>query len=285
MDFVIKFIKGIVLGLAGLTAGAGSFAIVMGIYNRGMEILAHPFRNFKDNLKFLFPIVLGVVISVLFFGSSVDFLVTNYDAYTKSVFLGLILGGIPALVKIANQKGFKKTYLIPLVIAFLGTLCITYIANNIGEEQETTRHILAVEYVIYGAIYALGAIIPGMTTLHILVALGVLGPIMNGLMAFDMNVLIPFGIGYIVIVILFAKLVTFLFEKFYGYTYYTVLGFAITSLLMIFPKVSNIKEGCICLALFGVSTLLMWYVTTLENKIKEKEEALLKKEKNYQEEA
>jgi len=279
MCFIIKLIKGLILGLAGLTAGAGSFAIVMGIYNRGMEILAHPFREFKENIKFLFPIVLGVVVSVLFFGNMVDYLVTNYDAFTKSVFLGLILGGIPALIKIANQKGFKKTYLIPLAVSLLGTLGLTFVANNIGETQDTTRDILMIEYVIYGAIYAVGAIIPGMTTLHILVALGVLGPIMEGFMDLNWNIVIPFGIGYITIVILFAKLVTYLFEKFYGYTYYAVLGFAITSLLMILPTVTNMKEGFICLILFTISTLIMWYVTTLENKIKEKEEALLHKEK------
>lgn len=285
MDFVIKLIKGIVLGLAGLTAGAGSFAIVMGIYNRGMEILAHPFRNFKENVKFLFPIVLGVCISVLFFGNWIDYLITNYNAYTKSVFLGLILGGIPVLIKMANKKGFKKSYLIPLAITFTLTLLITLVANHIGEGQDTTRNILPVEYVIYGAIYAVGAIIPGMTTLHILVALGVLGPIMNGLMEMNLHVLIPFGIGYIGIIILFAKLVTYLFEKYYGYTYYAVLGFAITSLLMILPEVTSISEGLICFVLFLVSTILMWYVTTLENKMKEKEEALLKKEKNHEIEA
>ena len=102
---------------------------------------------------------------------------------------------------------------------------------------------------------------------------------MEGFMDLNWNIVIPFGIGYITIVILFAKLVTYLFEKFYGYTYYAVLGFAITSLLMILPTVTNMKEGFICLILFTISTLIMWYVTTLENKIKEKEEALLHKEK------
>ena len=48
-EFIIKTIKGIIVGIGVLTAGAGTFAIVLGIYDRCMEIIAKPFKNFKEN--------------------------------------------------------------------------------------------------------------------------------------------------------------------------------------------------------------------------------------------
>ena len=55
-EIITKIVKGIIIGVASLTAGAGTFAIVLGIYDRSMEIIANHFKNFKDNLKYIWPI-------------------------------------------------------------------------------------------------------------------------------------------------------------------------------------------------------------------------------------
>ena len=53
VEVFIKIIKGMIIGISAMTAGAGTFAIILGIYDRCMQIIANPFKNFKSNLNFL----------------------------------------------------------------------------------------------------------------------------------------------------------------------------------------------------------------------------------------
>ena len=63
IEFIIKIIKGMIVGIGSISAGAGTFAIVLGIYDRCMEILAKPFKNFKENFRYILPIIIGIIIS------------------------------------------------------------------------------------------------------------------------------------------------------------------------------------------------------------------------------
>lgn len=273
-EFIIKTIKGMIVGLGSITAGAGTFAIVLGIYDKCMEIIAKPFKNFKDNIKYIFPIILGIIISVLAFKNIVTSLFINYEAYVKCVFFGIILGGLPSLFKVANKKGKSDMYLISLVIAFFITIIATILGNRFGESNQTESKMQMIYLVVYGIIYGFGAIMPGMTTMHVLIFLGVWGPILSGIIFLDFNVIIPFGIGYLLAIILMAKLMSYCFERFYGYTYYAIIGFSATSLIMLLPNIETYTEKMICPILIIVSTIIMYKLAKLENKIKERESRL-----------
>lgn len=278
IEFLIKFFKGMVIGISAMTAGAGTFGIVFGIYDRCMEIIAKPFKPFKENLKYILPILLGILLSFLLFGQGIIDFMKNYEVYFRCILLGLIIGGVPTLIKVANKNGFKKKYLISLVIAFLFTIVMTFVANNIKAGQ-TVESISTIALIVYGAIYSFGAVMPGMTTIHILEYMGVLPVIMAGIFAFNFEIIIPFGIGYVALALLTAKFITFLFKKFYGPTYYAIIGFSITSLALFIPKFSSIKEGIIGMFILLGSTCFMYGLTRLEKQIKEKEEKLLELDK------
>lgn len=273
-EFIIKTIKGMIVGLGSITAGAGTFAIVLGIYDKCMEIIAKPFKNFKNNIKYIFPIILGIIISVLVFKNIVTSLFINYESYIKCVFFGIILGGLPSLFKVANKKGKSDMYLISLVIAFFITIIVTILGNRFGENNQTDSKMQMIYLFIYGIIYGFGAIMPGMTTMHVLIFLGVWGPILSGIFSLNFNIILPFGIGYLLAVILIANLMSFCFEKFYGYTYYAIIGFSATSLIMLLPNIDTYAERIICPILIIVSTIIMYKIAKLENKIKERESRL-----------
>lgn len=270
-ETITKFIKGLIIGVAALTAGVGTFAIILGIYDRCMEIIANPFKNFKENLKYIWPILLGIGISAASCAKLISFLLTNYNAYTRSAFLGIIIGGIPTLFRVANKKGFKKAYLLSTLIALIITIIFTVIANN-TKAGAVVEHVSTVELIIYGAIYAWGAVMPGMTTIHILIYMGVLAPILNGFTSLNFAIIIPFGIGYVALALATASLITYLFKKFYGITYYAIIGFSITSLIMFIPKYSGPLEvliGIIIIAIFTAATI---GITKLDKKIEETKE-------------
>ncbi len=270
-QIITKIIKGLIIGVAALTAGAGTLAIVLGIYDRCMEIIANPFKNFKENVKYIWPILLGIVISAACFANVVKFLLENYNAYTMCAFLGIIIGGIPTLIATANKKGFKKKYLLSMVVALVITIIFTVIASN-TKEGKTVEFIGISQLIIYGAIYAWGAVMPGMTTVHILMFMGVLAPILEGFTTLNFSIIIPFGIGYITIALTTAGMITYLFKRFYGMTYYAIIGFSITSLVMFIPKFTNTVEIFVGIIIGLIAALAMYGITVLDKKIDETKE-------------
>lgn len=280
VEFIVKMVKGMIIGVSAMTAGAGTFAIILGIYDRCMEIIANPFKHFKSNLKYILPIVIGIGISVIIFGKFVLYCLANYEAYFRCVLLGIIIGGIPTLIKVANKKGFKKKYLISMVIALIFTIILTNFANTI-KAGKTAEYISTIELIIYGAIYSFGAVMPGMTTIHILEYMGVLEKIMSGLLAFDLGIIIPFGIGYVILAFTTAGVITYLFKNFYGMTYYAIIGFSITSLVMFIPDFTSVKEAIIGVLLAIVSGIIIYFITRLEDYTKNKKEKIDNKEANH----
>lgn len=280
VEFIVKMVKGMIIGISAMTAGAGTFAIILGIYDRCMEIIANPFKHFKSNLKYILPIVIGIGISVIIFGKFVLYCLANYEAYFRCVLLGIIIGGIPTLIKVANKKGFKKKYLISMVIALIFTIILTNFANTI-KAGKMAEYISTIELIIYGAIYSFGAVMPGMTTIHILEYMGVLEKIMSGLLAFDLGIIIPFGIGYVILAFTTAGIITYLFKNFYGMTYYAIIGFSITSLVMFIPDFTSVKETIIGVLLAIVSGIIIYFITRLEDYTKNKKEKIDNKEANH----
>ena len=280
VEFIVKMVKGMIIGISAMTAGAGTFAIILGIYDRCMEIIANPFKHFKSNLKYILPIVIGIGISVIIFGKFVLYCLANYEAYFRCVLLGIIIGGIPTLIKVANKKGFKKKYLISMVIALIFTIILTNFANTI-KAGKTAEYISTIELIIYGAVYSFGAVMPGMTTIHILEYMGVLEKIMSGLLAFDLGIIIPFGIGYVILAFTTAGIITYLFKNFYGMTYYAIIGFSITSLVMFIPDFTSVKEAIIGVLLAIVSGIIIYFITRLEDYTKNKKEKIDNKETNH----
>ena len=137
---------------------------------------------------------------------------------------------------------------------------------------EITQYLSPIELIIYGAIYAWGAVMPGMTTIHILIYMGAWAPILTGFTSLNFGIIIPFGIGYIALALTTASMITYLFKKFYGTTYYAIIGFSITSLIMFIPKYTSIVEGivgAIIVALFLLATI---GVTKLDKKVEETKE-------------
>ena len=54
--------KGMVMGVANIIPGVsgGTMAVSMGIYDRLIHCLTHLFKEFKESMKFLIPIFLGI---------------------------------------------------------------------------------------------------------------------------------------------------------------------------------------------------------------------------------
>jgi len=125
---MINCAKGIAIGAGAILPGisSGVFCVIFGIYEKLLDSILNFFKDFKNNFKFLLPILLGVGIGIFLFGNILNYCLYEFPTQTKSIFIGLILGSIPNLFKQVNtKKDFKPSNIIFLLISLLiGIGCI-----------------------------------------------------------------------------------------------------------------------------------------------------------------
>lgn len=250
MNFLSDFLKGMIIGIGAVAPGVsgGTFAVMLGVYDKLTDAIADVFHDFKKKVWVLFPLALGIGVGVLGFSKIMKYLFENHDAQVKYLFIGLMIGTLPAVFKEANKRGFKKVYLLPCIITFSITILFMILENSaINIIPENNPGIIA--FIIYGVIIGFGTIVPGISSSFILMYIGAYEILLDGIVNFDLMVIIPVGIGFVISIILFAKLISLLFKRIYGYTYYTVLGFVIGSIITIFPGIEFNIEHLIGLVL------------------------------------
>ena len=261
MNFIGDFLNGMIIGIGAVAPGVsgGTFAVMLGVYDKLTAAIANVFHNFKRKVVVLFPLGLGIVAGVLSFSRIMQYLFEYHEASVKFLFIGLMVGTIPSVIKDANKKGFRNIYLIPCITAFLITVAFTILEDKvINVISENNPSLVAL--VIYGVIIGFGTIVPGVSSSFILMYIGAYENLLDGLVNLDPMVIMPVGMGFGLSILLFAKLIDFLFKKAYGLTYYTVLGFVLGSIISIFPEIEfgiQLIFGIIyCLIGFFLSFLL-----------------------------
>lgn len=259
MKNIILGIKGFFIGLANIIPGVsgGTLAITLGIYEKLISCISHFFKNLKENIKFLLPIGIGAIISILVGSKVISYVLDKYTLATILFFIGLIIGGIPLL----NRKIKSKYHNISNIIIFILTFSFVIVLSLLKGENIVSFETLDIsKYIslfLVGVVAAATMIIPGVSGSFVLMLLGFYKPIIDcisSLTKFDnighnILILIPFGIGVIIGFAVISKLLEYLFKKYEAKTYFGVLGFVFASIITIFTG----SEGLI----FSIPQLLI----------------------------
>lgn len=268
MNFLSNFIKGLLIGIGAIAPGVsgGALAVVFGLYERITEAIAGNIKDFRKNALFFLPIALGGGIGVLAFSKIMKYLFLHYDVQVRYLFIGLMIGSLPSVFKQANKQGFKKAFILPCVVAFGVVVMAILLENNgINIILETKPGIL--QLIAYGAIIGIGTIVPGISASFVLMYIGAYQIVITGLSDMDLTLLIPVGLGFVLSIIVFAKLISLLFKRAYGYTYYAVLGFVIGSIIAIFPGTAAFGYECLISIILFVLGFYLSYALSKYTKV------------------
>lgn len=218
--------------LPGISSGV--LMVIFGMYEKLLDSILNFFKDIRANSRYLFPIILGVGIGVVLFGNILKMLFNNFEIETKFLFIGLILGGIPALIKTANaKKGFRLHYLIYTLITFAITIILIYLEKNIITNTVNAT----VSYLILsGFIMSFGIVIPGISSTVLLMILGIYDTYLLAISNINLAILIPMGIGLIIGGILLLNIVKYCLDKFHTQMYYSIIGFVLGSVIILFPR-------------------------------------------------
>lgn len=237
MGFLTTLLKGTIAGIGGIAPGlSGSvLLVILGLYEKTVHAMGTLFLDFKKNIKFLIPLVLGFGCGVLLFSKIVDFLLEHYEFQTRFTFLGLVLGTIPLFFREVRKKGFRKSYyVVILAAAVLGFLLFGL--NRSLFPVITSPNLL--QSVLLGVMVAASSIVPGVDSAVILSALGLYELYVSSLADFNLVVLLPAAVGLALGALIISLLMNLLLKNAYTLTFSVIFGWFIS----IIPNVLN--ENC-----------------------------------------
>lgn len=239
------FLKGLIIGIGKIIPGvSGSMlAISMGIYDKLIYSINNIFKDFKKNIKFLFVVTLGVITSIIFFSNIILKCLNNYYMITMFLFIGLIVGSFKDIK--SQVMNINKS----IVFIILSSCIIFGIINIDNDINIQNTFIKIIYFIIVGAIDAVTMVIPGISGTAVLMTIGAYTKLMetfSNLLNYNFLIdsfviILPFLFGLFIGIIITVKLINYLFSNYKEATYSAIIGFSISTIILMFAKCLNSK--------------------------------------------
>ena len=240
-DAIKNILKGAVIGVANIIPGVsgGTMAVSMGIYDKLIHCVTHLIKEFKKSLKFLIPVGIGMALALVGLSFIIEAAFAHFPAQTNLLFIGLILGGLPAILKKVKGNTIRLSHIIPAVIFFVLVVGLAAFGSGEGSDADLSFNVLNVLKLFgVGVIASATMVIPGVSGSMILMLMGYYQPVIEtistfvrALTAFDVpvllqccGILVPMGIGIVVGIVVIAKLIEIVFEKWPLVAYWAIIG-------------------------------------------------------------
>ena len=242
LEYLKYFISGIVFGIANVIPGVsgGTMLVVFGVFDKITEAISGVKKIFH-NLGFLITFGLGAGAGILLSAKVIGKLFSIFAIQTNMFFIGLILGGIPLIVKIGtSEKKVKPLCIVPFLISMAVVVVLSVLEKmdifTMSAENVTCFDmIFSLKMVVCAAIAAVTMIIPGISGSFMMMLLGVYETIIGALNTLNFYVIIPFAIGALIGIIFGAKLISLLIKKNKLMVYSAITGMVIGSVYAILP--------------------------------------------------
>ena len=253
MKTIKDILKGMVIGIANIIPGVsgGTMMVAMGIYDKLIHCITHIFKEFKKSVLFLLPIAVGMVIAVVGSSFGIEMLFEKFPMQTNLLFVGLVIGGLPAIWKKVKGKSIRSGHLLVFLVFLAFVVGMAFLGETDGKAADVSFTLINVLKLFgIGVIVSATMVIPGVSGSMVLMLLGYYNTIISAisdffraLAAFDMDgilvgigILAPFGIGVVIGVLAIAKLIEFIFNKFSLYAYWAIIGLIVASPIAIIAK-------------------------------------------------
>lgn len=241
-----NLLKGMVIGIANIIPGVsgGTMAVSMGIYDKLIHCLTHLFKEFKESIKFVLPILIGAAIALV----GLSFLITpafeHFPLQTNGLFIGLIAGGLPAVWKKVKGNPIRLSHIIAFLLFFILVIGMASMGETEGKSADLTLSVWSViKLFLVGVLASATMVIPGVSGSMMLLVIGYYNPIVatikefvEALVAFNISeilrccgILIPMGIGIVVGIFGIAKIIEIIFEKFPLQAFWAIIGLIVAS--------------------------------------------------------
>lgn len=284
---------GFFIGLAVIVPGisGSTVAIIFKLYDQFLYAIGNLFKQFKKCFAFLLPIGLGLLVGMLLGFITVKKLLGVLPFAIIGLFAGLMVGAFPAVTD--EVKGAEKTpkriglfVLGALVPITLGVVSVALQANTGGSAFDNVSVWQVLLALPVGFAIGITQIVPGLSASAILMAIGWFTSMIDSI-SFTYWTANPkifliyacIGIGFLLGIFTFSKLLTYLFGKARHSSYSMIVGLSLGSIITMFynPDVFDVyatwkKSGIdwpdfgLGIALFIVGVISAYILVRYERK-------------------
>lgn len=236
------FLKGLAMGAANVIPGVsgGTIAFITNIYERlinslksfDVKALGLLFNGkireliIKVDFWFLLSVLGGVAVSILSLAKLLEFLFINYETLTLAFFFGLIIASIIAVG--TQVESWSVSAIVSLIIGTVIAISIAFLPPANAND--------AIGYVfLCGIVAVCSMILPGLSGSYILLLMGNYILALQAISGFNFKIIIPLMVGCVVGLLLFSRLLSFLFAHYKSQTIALLTGFVTGSLIIIWP--------------------------------------------------
>ena len=256
-SFLLRILQGAIVGGGGIVPGisGGVFCAIFGFYQPLMEVIAHPFKNFKKHWRLLLPVVIGVAVGFFALAKAVTLLYEWNEGFATALFTGLIIGELPSLWKEAGDQGERKrsSYL-SMAVAFVVFFTMLTVFSVLEKKAGLSIAPNPLWYGVSGCLVGLGVVVPGMSGSAPLTFMGLYEPLtaaikgvpesaiaflkgdltfVGMLEAMNFGALIPIAVGLLVPFVLVAKPINYLLGRNPSQMYHAIFGIVVGTTLPI----------------------------------------------------
>ena len=239
------------MGIADLIPGVsgGTIALITGLYKDLISALNNIslknifkdlLKNFKSNkFDFLSVLGLGIILSIILFSKLILFLLENYNNQISSFFFGLIICSVYVLL-----KKVKPIKILDIILLLFSSFIIYQLLKINAFEKE-----IDIIYIFMcGFLCSSAMIFPGISGSYILLILGAYQFMLKKINTIFLNgsdsyiYIISFVLGAISGILIFSRIIKWLFKNFENKTLIVMIGFILGSVTKIIPYNNKDQE-------------------------------------------
>ncbi len=269
VETVVLLLKGGAIGVANIIPGVsgGTLAVVLGIYDRLIESISRFFdrpEKRKEYIFFLVKVFSGAVAALVLLAKVMDLMLTEHFHKTMFLFMGLILGGIPAVIRSHGDMKIRTSRILAFIIGVILVLGISVVGKAQGHDsmtvvpavQGTSSYVMLA---IAGFLAGGAMIVPGVSGTFILVLMGQYVIIIGAIKDLAMKPLGFVALGAVAGVMVFSRIIEICLEKIPSVTYYFILGLILASFYKIFPGIPADRTVLLyCVGAFVVGAIVSY---------------------------
>lgn len=240
---------GTLMGLANLVPGisGGTMLLAAGIYPRFIDALADVtrFRFHFRSLLVLGCVALAAGIGILLLAGTLKELVVDHRWLMYSIFIGLTLGGLPVVWRMASPA--TGPLIMSAIVAFAAMIILATLQRMgvVGSGGSNPVMLL-----VAGLAGASAMILPGVSGGYLLLLLGQYVPILSAIDSFkealkagDLNsaiepaltVMLPVGLGVVAGIVIVGNLLQWLLHRYRKATLGALIGLLLGSTVGLWP--------------------------------------------------
>ncbi|MGL4853632.1 MAG: DUF368 domain-containing protein [Lentisphaeria bacterium] len=213
----------------------------------------------ENNFYFLLRIMFGMVLAIVTLSGFISFLIKNYFQATYAFFFGLILISIIVPLRLVTKWNFLN-----FLLLIVGVILVIILARSSDPVQQLIEksniikaQLINAEYMVgnlvnineflyiavCGALAIAAMILPGLSGSLVLLVLGRYSIILGAIYSVfklkfhleELIVLSTFILGLVIGLIVFTRIISFIYQRYYNQTLSVLTGLVIGSLYSLWP--------------------------------------------------